>query len=114
MSETPEITVVPGRVLGSDIEGQADVLADAGARLAELLTAFATDPGPRSVDAIAVFRGLSRAAESTAAAAAEMRRQGWPVLEDDAEPEAVAAWKGALEGLKSAVGTFEWVADGWI
>jgi hypothetical protein len=49
-----------------------------------------------------------------AAAAAEMRRQEWVVLEDNAEPEAVAAWNGALEGLKSAASTFEWVADGWI
>ncbi len=49
-----------------------------------------------------------------AAAAAEMRRQEWPDLEAGAEPEAVAAWEGALEGLKSAASTFEWVADGWI
>jgi hypothetical protein len=61
-----------------------------------------------------VFRGLSRAAGSMAAAAAEMRRQEWVVLEDNAEPEAVAAWNGALEGLKSAASTFERVADGWI
>jgi hypothetical protein len=54
------------------------------------------------------------AAESMAAAAAELRRQEWFDLEDDAEPEAVAAWNGALEGLKSVAGTFEWVADGWI
>jgi hypothetical protein len=66
------------------------------------------------MDAIAVFRGLSRAAESMAAAAAELRRQEWFDLEDDAEPEAIAAWNGALEGLKSAAGTFEWIADGWI
>ena len=109
-----EIPAVPGRVLGSDVEGQADALADAGGRLAALLSAFAKEPGPRSIDAIAVFRGLSRAAESMAAAAAEMRRQEWFDLEDGAEPEAVAAWEGALEGLKSAASTFKWVADGWI
>lgn len=109
----PEITAVPGRVTGSDIEGQADALADDAARLAELLTAFAQEPR-RSMDAIAVFRRLGRAAESMAAAAAELRRQEWFDLEDDAEPEAVAAWRGALEGLKSAASTFEWVADGWI
>jgi hypothetical protein len=108
-----EIIAVPGRVTGSDIEGQADALADDAARLADLLTAFAREP-QRSMDAIAVFRGLSRAAGSMAAAAAEMRRQEWVVLEDDAEPEAVAAWNGALEGLKSAASAFEWVADGWI
>jgi hypothetical protein len=66
------------------------------------------------MDAIAVFRGLSRAAESMAAAAAELRRQEWFDLEADAEPEAVAAWEDALEGLKSAASTFGWVADGWI
>ena len=42
-------------------------------------------------DAIAVFRGLSRAAGSMAAAAAELRRQEWFDLEDGAEPEAIAA-----------------------
>jgi hypothetical protein len=110
----PEASAVPGRVLGADIEGQADALADDAARLADLLTAFAQEPGPRPMDAIAVFRGLSRAAESMAAAAAELRRQEWFDLEDDAEPEAVAAWNGALEGLRSAAGTFEWIADGWI
>ena len=78
-----------------------------------LLAAFAQEPR-RSMDAIAVFRGLSRAAESMAAAAAELRRQEWFDLEDDAEPEAIAAWNGVLEGLKSAASTFEWVADGWI
>ena len=82
----PEIIAVPGRVLGGDIEGQADAMADA-ARLAELLTAFGQEPR-RSLDAIAVFRGLSRTAESMAAAAAELRRQEWFDLEDDAEPEA--------------------------
>jgi len=107
------IVPVPGRVLGSDIEDQADALADGAGRLADLLAAFSQEPR-RSMDAIAVFRGLSRAAESMAAAAAELRRQGWFDLEDDAEPEAIAAWNGALEGLRSASGTFEWVADGWI
>ena len=110
----PEIAAVPGRVLGSDIEGHADALADDAERLVGLLTAFAQEPGPRSMDAIAVFRGLSRAAESMAAAAAELRRQEWFDLEDEAEPEAVAAWSGALEGLRSAAGTFAWIADGWI
>ena len=109
-----ELTAAPGRVLGSDIEGQAEALADGAGRLAALLTAFAQEPAPRSMDAIAVFRGLSRAAGSMAAAAAEMRRQGWPVVEDGAEAEAITAWEGALEGLKSAASTFEWVADGWI
>ena len=50
----------------------------------------------------------------TRQAAAEMRRQEWLDLEIGAEPEAVAAWEGALGGLKSAASTFEWVADGWI
>ena len=106
-------TAVPGRVLGSDVEGQADALADDAARLAELLAAFGQEPR-RSLDAIAVFRGLSRAAGSMAAAAAEMRRQEWFDLDDEADREASAAWTGALEGLRSASSTFEWVADGWI
>ncbi|HET9970349.1 MAG TPA: hypothetical protein VFQ68_19100 [Streptosporangiaceae bacterium] len=105
------IAAVPGRVLGSDVEGQVDALEDAAARLAELLAEFGREPG-RSLDAIAVFRGLSRSAESMGAVAAEMRRQEWVEVGDD--PEAVAAWDGALEGLKSAAGTFKWVADGWI
>ena len=107
------VAAVPGRSLGSDIEGQADALADDSARLARLLSAF-TQESRRSLDAIAVFRALSRSAESMAAAAAELRRQEWFDLEDDADPEAAAAWKGALDGLKSAAGTFEWIADGWI
>ncbi len=45
------ITAVPGRVLGGDVEGQADALAAAAARLAELLAAFAQEPR-RSLDAI--------------------------------------------------------------
>ena len=109
----PEIIAVPGRVLGTDIEDQADALAEGAGRLADLLTAFAREPS-RSLDAIAVFQALSRTAGSMAAAAAELRRQEWFDLEDDAEPEAVTAWNGALEGLRSAAGTFEWVATGWI
>jgi hypothetical protein len=113
-AEGAEVIAVPGRVLGSDIEGHADALADDAERLAALLAAFAKEPAPRSMDAIAVFRGLSRAAGSMASAATEMRRQEWFDLEDGAESEAVAAWASALEGLKSAASTFEWVADGWI
>ena len=112
-AEEAAIAAVPGRVLGTDVEGQADALADAAARLAALLSAFSREPRP-SLDVITVFRALSRSAESMAAAAAELRRQDWFDLGDDAEPEAVAAWNGALEGLKSASATFEWVADGWI
>ena len=59
------------------------------------------------MDAIAVFKGLSRAAGSMETAAAELRRQEWFDLGADADPEAVAAWEGALEGLKSASSTFE-------
>jgi hypothetical protein len=77
----PEIIAVPGRVLSGDIEGQADALADDAARLSELLAASAREPGQRSMEPIAVFRGLSRAAESMAAAATELRRQEWAVLE---------------------------------
>jgi hypothetical protein len=58
---------VPGAVLGNDVEGQADALADAAARLAELLTAFTQEPR-RSLDAIAVFQALSRTAASMGAA----------------------------------------------
>jgi hypothetical protein len=47
-------------------------------------------------------------------AAAELRRQEWFDLDDEADPEAAAAWSGALEGLRSAASTFGWVADGWI
>jgi len=104
---------VPGRVLGADVEGQADALDDAAARLAGLLAAFGREPW-RSLDAIAVFRALSRAAGSMAAAAVEMRRQEWFDLDDAEEPEEAAAWTGALEGLRSAAATFGWVADGWI
>ncbi len=110
-----EAAAVPGRVLGSDVEGQADALEDAAARLAETLTAFGQE-SRQPLDAIAVFRALSRSAESMAAAAAEMRRQEWFDLDDEneADAEASAAWTAALEGLKSAAGTFGWVADGWI
>jgi len=50
-----ESVAVPGRVRGEDVEDQAVVLADAAARLAELLTALTREPR-RSLDAIAVFR----------------------------------------------------------
>jgi hypothetical protein len=110
-----EAAAVPGRVLGGDVEAQADALEDAAARLAELVAALTQEPRP-SLDAIAVFRGMSRAAESMADAAAELRRQDWFDLDDEneADAEASAAWTAALEGLKSAAGTFGWVADGWI
>ena len=81
----PEIVAVPGRVLGADIEGQADALADDAARLVGLLTAFAQEPGRRSLDAIAVYRRLSQAMESMAVAVTELRRQGWAITEDGAE-----------------------------
>jgi len=81
----PRIVAVPGRVLGGDIEGAADALADDADRLVGLLTAFAQEPGQRSLDAIAVYRRLSAAAESMAAAAAELRHQGWAIPEDGAE-----------------------------
>jgi hypothetical protein len=108
-----EAAMVPGRIRGEDVEDQADALADAAARLAELLTALTREPR-RSLDAIAVFRGLSRGAASMAAAADELRRQEWFDLDDEADAEASAAWTGALEGLRAAAGTFEWIADGWI
>ena len=66
------------------------------------------------MDAIAVFRRLSETAASMESAAAELRRQEWFDLDDEADREASAAWSGALKGLRSAAGTFEWVADGWI
>jgi len=112
-AEEAEITAVPGSVLGGDVEGQVGPLADAAARLAGLLAAFTQEPR-RSLDAIAVFRALSRSAESMAAAAAELRRQEWSGLEDEADPEAAAAWKAALDGLRSAASTFERVPAGWI
>jgi hypothetical protein len=109
----PVAVAVPGRVTGNDIESQADALEDAAVQLAEMLTAFGREPR-RSLDAIAVFRALSRASESLAAAAAEMRRQEWFDLDDAEEPDEAAAWTGALKGLRSASSTFGWVADGWI
>jgi hypothetical protein len=109
-ADEARIAAVPGRVLGSDIEGQADALEEAAARLGELLTAFTGEPR-RSMDAIAVFRVLSRAADSMRTAADELRRQEWFDLDD---PEAAAAWNSALDGLRSASRTFGWVADGWI
>lgn len=105
----PEITRVPGQVRGQDVEDQAD----AAAQLGELLAAFTQEPR-RSMDVIAVFRRLSETAASVGSAAAELHRQEWFDLGAEAELEAVAAWEGALEGLKSAASTFEWVADGWI
>lgn len=95
------------------MEDQADALAAAAARLGELLAAFTQEPR-RSMDVIAVFRRLSETAASVESAAAALRRQEWFDLDADADPEAAAAWSGALEGLKSAAGTFGWVADGWI
>ena len=47
-------------------------------------------------------------------AAAELHRQEWFDLDDQDDPEAAAAWTGALSGLRAAAGTFGWVADGWI
>ena len=82
----PQIAAVPGRVLGGDIEGAADALADDAGRLVGLLSAFAQEPGQRSLDAIAVYRRLSQAMESMAAAATELRRHGWAIPEDGAEP----------------------------
>jgi hypothetical protein len=90
------ITAVPGQVLGSDIEGQADELADDAARLAALLASFTNEPR-RSMDVIAVFRRLSETAASMEAAAAELCRQEWFDLNGE-DPEASAAWSGALEG----------------
>ena len=76
---------VPGQVRGQDVEDQADAMAAAAARLADLLAAFAQETH-RSIDAIAVFRSLSRSAASMADAAAELRRQEWVDLDDEAEP----------------------------
>jgi hypothetical protein len=104
---------VPGQVRGQDVEDQAGMLAAAAARLGELLAASGREPR-RSMDAIAVFRRLGETAASMGSAAAGLRRQEWSGLEDEADPEAAAAWKAALDGLRSAASTFEWVADGWI
>src|SRR5689334_10627532 len=89
-----KIAAVPGRVLGSDVEDQADAMAAAAARLARLLAAFGQEPR-RSLNATAVLRDLSRAAESMTAAAAELRRQGWPGADDEEDPEVVTARKDA-------------------
>lgn len=102
---------VPGLVQGTDIEHQADDLADAAEHLEGLLAAFAREPS-RSLEPIAVFLALARAAGSMADVAAELRRQEW--VEVGTEPESMKAWDDALVGLKSAAGTFKWVADGWI
>ena len=88
-------------------------MAAAAAQLSELLAAFTQEPR-RSMDVIAVFRRLSETAASVESAAAELRRQDWFDLDGEADPEAAAAWSGALEGLRSAASAFEWVADGWI
>ena len=87
--------------------------AAAAARLGELLAAFTREPR-RSVDVIAVFRRLGETAASVGSAAAGLRRQEWFDLGGEADPAAASAWSGALEGLRSAAGTFEWVAAGWI
>jgi hypothetical protein len=106
-----QIVPVPGQVRSDDVEDQAEELAAAAEHLPALLTAFGREP-TGSLDAIAVFRRLSRAAEAMGTAAAELHRQEWVGV--GAEPDAAAAWNGALEGLKPAASTFGWVADGWI
>ncbi len=106
-----EIVPVPGKVRHGDVEDQADALADAAGRLLSLLTAYAAEP-ERSMDVIAVCRGLQRASASMAEVAAEMRVQEW--VEVSGNPESVAAWDSALAGLKAAEDTYKWVADGWI
>ena len=63
------------------------------------------------MDVIAVFRGLSRTADSMAATAEELRRQEWFDLDD---PEAATVWNSVLDGLRYASSTFGWVADDWI
>ncbi len=108
-----EIIPVPGQILGADVEGQADALADGATRLAKLLIAFGREPR-RSLDAIAVFRRLSETAGSMVTAAEELRRQEWFDLDAGTDPEAAVAWNAALDGLRSAESTFERVADGWI
>lgn len=106
-----EIVPVPGKVRHDDVEDQADALADAAERLLTLLSAYAAEP-KRSMDVIAVFRGLQKASASMAAVAAGMRVQEWVEVSDN--PESVAAWDGALAGLRTAEDTYKWVADGWI
>jgi hypothetical protein len=89
----------PARSWVTTSRTKADALADAAARLAELLATFAqAPPAARSLDAIAVFQALSRTAASMKAAAVEMHRQEWFDLDGEADPEASAAWNGALEG----------------
>ena len=99
-----------GAEVDLDVEGQADALADTAARLAGLLAALTARPH-RSLDAIAVFRDLSRAAGSIADAAGELRRQEWFDLDDQ---EALQEWEAALAGLRSAEAAFGHAADGWI
>ncbi len=89
------------------------LVSAAAAQLGELLAAFTQEPR-RSMDVIAVFRRLSETAASVESAATELRRQEWFDLDSEADPEAAAAWSGALEGLRSAASTFEWFATGWI
>lgn len=108
-----EMTRVPGQVRGQDVEDQADAMAAAAAQLGELLAAFTQEPR-RSMDVIAVFHRLSETAASVESAATELRRQEWFDLDSEADPEAATAWSGALEGLRSAASTFEWIATGWI
>ena len=67
------IAAIPGRVLGSDVEGQVDAMA---------------------------------------AAAAELRRQGWPGPDDEEDLAAAAAWKGTVESLQAAAGTLGRAAGG--
>ncbi len=50
------------------------------------------------MDMIAVFRGLSRTADSMASAAAELLRQDWFDLDADTDPEAAVAWNAAMDG----------------
>jgi hypothetical protein len=95
------------------VEGQADAMADAAAHLVGQLAALGREPG-RSLDAIAVFRSLSRSAESMAAVAAELHHQSWPGPGDDTGSDDLVTWDGALEGLRRAASTFRAAADGWI
>lgn len=53
---------------------------------------------------MAVFRRLARAAGSMGTVATELRHQEW--VEAGPEPEAVAAWNSALEGLVAVSSTF--------
>jgi hypothetical protein len=49
-----------------------------------------------------------------AAAAAELRRQEWFDLEDEAIRRLPRRGRPRSPGLRSAASTFGWVADGWI